>query len=496
MSLYDRPYTRDVVRADLDSPVDVRFDRLLLDVAASEDATQRRGLENRTVHPDRDPGGVWATTTVARQCDELRDFEAACGLAFERELEELRTSSEETGEINALLGPVRAALIHDGPSRPALQRAVGQYAKGLWDEARASLEEVLGLEPASAEAWLLQAQVALRAHDERAAREAARAARKHTEAGTDIRLYATYILAWLALRDGRDQEVLDTARDQLGPLGAEEGVGLWSRAAESIARDLAFITLKAYGRLATAKQPVPFPTLYDRARALISRHPAAALRIAADADMLAGRDELLRAMHDEHDLVRREVDDMLARWRRSFDDDDPETISEARTLFEEEAEAARRRARSSLLSACDARARIRALSPDATRGPFAQRAWVSEMDAPAPLAAAITAVPVAPAEDSAAIRWRREIEQKRQAAEEAALEGTHPVIREVEAEFAKAEDNMPWATLSLVAFAVAFAVGVAPGLRDIAGDPLVNTLIVVSVFAGVVGVGLAIRRRI
>jgi hypothetical protein len=494
MSLYDRPYERDVVRADLDVPVVVRFDRQLLDAVASEDATARRGLEGRTPDPEGDPDGVWSTTTAARQCDELRDFEAACGVAFENELEALRASSEETGEINALLGPVRAALMHDGPSRPALQRAVSQYSKGLWDEARASLDEALDLEPASAEAWLLKAQVAVRAHDERAAGEAAHAARQHTEPGTDVRLYSVYILAWLALRAGQEEDVLDVAREQLGPLGAEQGVGLWSRAAEPIARDLAFITLKACGRLATAGQPLPFPTVYDRARALLSRNPAAGLRLAADADLLVCHDELLRAVHDEHEHVRREVEDMLNRWDRSIDDDDSEAAAEVRRQFQDEARLARARIMGSLLSACDARSRIRALSPDATRGPFAQRAWVSEMDAPSPLDAAVTASPVAPAEDSAAIRWRRDIELKRQAAEEAAQEGTHPVIREVEAELAREADTTPWATMSLVAFAVALAVAVAPGLHEAVGDPLVNTGMVVFVFAGVITFGMAVRR--
>ena len=240
--------------------------------------------------------------------------------------------------------------------------------------------------------------------------------------------------------------------------------------------------------------PLPFPTVYDRARALLARNPAAGLRLAADRDLRPCHEELLRAVRDEHEHVRREVEDMLGRWSRSIDDEDAEAATELRRLYDDEARLARARVVGSLLSACDARSRVRALSPDATRGPFAQRAWASEMDAPAPLSAAITAMPEAPAEDSAAIRWRREIELKRQAAEEAAQEGTHPVIREVEAELAQEADTMPWATLSLVSFAVALAVAVAPGLRDAAGDPLVNTGMVVFVFGGVLAFGMAVRR--
>ncbi len=372
--LVDRPYETapDPLRSD--QRAELRFDAALLAAAASPDALKPRGVD-LSQGPRADDATVWdGSTTPAAFSKLLRDWEAAYSVRYEYAPED---ATDEERDRAMVLGPVARLLSPTDGAPFGFADARAAYLRGDWSGCDAQI----GAMPDgsnSARAQILRAHARIRMGEDALADESIAVALRLGREDRDLTLHASYLSAYLAMRRDTPRKAVLIGNALLGALGGGRGTVTWSIACDDLALDLAYLALKGCARLVAAGETSLTPTPYDRARALIVRHPLVALRLAADPAMTPLRDEIAGAIQAQRETLQREIRMSLERWRRENARQDLGPEDDETVRFVEESKLADSRAARSLLDAMDARMRLRDALPDVLSS--TQRSFSSEAD--------------------------------------------------------------------------------------------------------------------
>lgn len=463
MHLVDRPYETapDPLRSD--QRAELHFDATLLAATASPEALKPRGVD-LSQGPRADDATVWdGSTTPAAFCKLLRDWEAAYSVRYEHAPDDATDVERDRAMV---LGPVARLLFPTGTDPSGFAQARAAYLRGDWSACEAQLAEVVEQAPDSARAHLLCAHARLRLGRDAEADESLAAALRLGREERDLTLHASYLAAYVATRRDAPRKAVLIGNALLGALGGGRGTVTWSMACDDLALDLAYLALRACAQLVAAGEPTLGPPAYDRARALIVRHPLVALRLAADPVMAPLREDIANAIQTQREALQREIRLSLERWRReiarqALAPDDDEAVR-----FIEESRLADTRASRSLLDAMDARLRLRDALPDVLAS--TQRSFSSEADDAERSSSAM--IPLTQPYDPHRRdnRLRSDVERMRSALD-APTETPAPDAR-------RSPGRAPSLVAGAVAWAGAAACWFAPGVPDGWRDPLVVAL--------------------